>query len=881
MRTRPKNCKGGCKMQTGGMPSVGQRPDGYLDKKTGTWVQYDNGNDGWYAPETAATATPTLISVPTPKLSPQTPITPAIIPTEQPDEGDYQGGYHNDPEFGGMFNAGLNRNNPTFNAEKAANWEDPNKPNMVLPKKQDPYFRGLNRRMLSTATTGLSWLSGMAERNRQNQYQQNQFSTLGQLDGLPISNFQPTPYNLYAKYGGKLSKYQAGGSIVDYLKSQGQASDKASRRVLAEQYGIEGYDFSANKNLELLARVRKQSSVSNSSEDNRLLDGSTIPGAYYPNLKVWDPYVTGPINKKPTTVKRVNSTRPTPIINKEPETKYVENAGKEIFDLSSPFKPSVPSNKPWMYGEPNPIVKSEPATIKRPDVSSPYKPPAPTYDRKWLPTTPTVSGSVDTAPTNYVTDAGKTRFDLSSPNKPKPISTNNSPWMIGADNIVKEAISKNTKANPAGYGKSTTNQPTKNDVYHPLTNPEGYKPKVNIPSSKFRGNVDGKIDKSQTPITAARPQTSNVVNVGEKDIYHPLTNPTGYKPKIDKKVFDALKAPIQENDPLYIKKVARYIKDLQGGIERKIEQIQPEDKRSIVKTSPTISVDYGYKELYTVPDIKNPKDSLVSFINTFNNTTGGRYYVGNKMKEVTDAGAKGEFDNTQAVAHFLRDADILPNQKIAPEKWTTVKGYEFNTTSKGKTVSATGFDDPERYRMLYKPNPNGDGTQLIKYVKNKEIGKDGDKTLNVLGWQTDFTVSMQHKFSEIDWDGKGPSTGYASKSNWVPLKSGEHSYIPFKDKNGFSRFSGGSGIYLFTDPKTGEKIGVDVSGSVNTLKNTGLELIKKYGIKQEDLDFAYHDMGSYSAKPKSHNGKLNYKQWQDYNTYNRGFSGAPIMIPKK
>jgi len=80
--------------------------------------------------------------------------------------------------------------------------------------KQDPYFKGLGKRMLSTATTGLQWLSGIVERNRQNQYQQNQLSSLGQLDPLPISNFQPTAYNLYARYGGKLSKYQRGGKSL-------------------------------------------------------------------------------------------------------------------------------------------------------------------------------------------------------------------------------------------------------------------------------------------------------------------------------------------------------------------------------------------------------------------------------------------------------------------------------------------------------------------------------------------------------------------------------------------------------------------------------------------------------------------------------------------
>jgi hypothetical protein len=84
------------------------------------------------------------------------------------------------------------------------------------PKEKKPFdfFNfGLGMRR---ASAGLSWLSGIKERNRQNQYLQNQLSTLGQLDALPAE--QPNPYNLYAKYGGKLSKFGGGGGNEDPKK---------------------------------------------------------------------------------------------------------------------------------------------------------------------------------------------------------------------------------------------------------------------------------------------------------------------------------------------------------------------------------------------------------------------------------------------------------------------------------------------------------------------------------------------------------------------------------------------------------------------------------------------------------------------------------------
>lgn len=80
-------------------------------------------------------------------------------------------------------------------------------PNAPKPKKGfNPMAIGLG---MQTAGTGLSWLSGIVDRNRQDQYMYNQFSTLGQGDPVPVSNFQPNPYSLYAKYGGSLRKYVA------------------------------------------------------------------------------------------------------------------------------------------------------------------------------------------------------------------------------------------------------------------------------------------------------------------------------------------------------------------------------------------------------------------------------------------------------------------------------------------------------------------------------------------------------------------------------------------------------------------------------------------------------------------------------------------------
>lgn len=62
-----------------------------------------------------------------------------------------------------------------------------------------------------------------------------------------------------------LSEYE-GNSIVDYLNSIGKASDFASRRIYAKQYGISGYSGTADQNLKLLQMIRGTSEKKENSD---------------------------------------------------------------------------------------------------------------------------------------------------------------------------------------------------------------------------------------------------------------------------------------------------------------------------------------------------------------------------------------------------------------------------------------------------------------------------------------------------------------------------------------------------------------------------------------------------------------------------------------
>lgn len=80
-------------------------------------------------------------------------------------------------------------------------------PDQKETSKIDPYwaFRGLR--------SGISWLSGMVERGRQNRYDWMQQTALGQMNPMPTDDFQPNPYNLYMQKGGNLKTI-----IKDYNK---------------------------------------------------------------------------------------------------------------------------------------------------------------------------------------------------------------------------------------------------------------------------------------------------------------------------------------------------------------------------------------------------------------------------------------------------------------------------------------------------------------------------------------------------------------------------------------------------------------------------------------------------------------------------------------
>ena len=718
--------------------------------------------------------------------------------------------------------------------------------------------------------------------------------------GIPNSNYNDTWYgriwntNDYAPFnasdprfvpkkdkGGESPEYK-GQSIVDYLATKGYSGKKAFRKDLASKYGVDNYDYSAAKNTELMNRMQ---------ENDDLLE-------------------TYKQTMQPISVQRMMEMEKQQGIQRSAP----QMANPALLDLmlQSRTNPQVGNNMPVIRGRMQGNQQVVPPISNKQELPM-YQPP------RWN-TTPQPSPNQNIVPTpgidpNIVwnTSGRNPRMIRQQESNPLPGIDPNMVWNRSGinpriinpqinntqtPNIDSNIVWNTSGVNPKNFSTQPTNLPVEHQDWgwDEVPDPASFSPFDRFPAyPKQPAKAPASQQVAAPDWRYVQPGKAVPQNPFQQFPAYPARQ-VGDLPKktTAKAAAKNLEKDIEEES--WFDKAGSAVEDgmdyasgLFNGFQRKIDSWQKEDPRSITKVNiPTTinkklpgktagnkkdsasAIPYGYKQLYAVPDSKNPKDSLVSFVNLFDNDEGGRYYIGHKAKEVTDAGAQSSFDNAEGVAHFLRDSDILPGQKITPKSWDVSKGYTYHTTSPGKTVSAAGFDDPNRFRMLYKPNPNKDGSYLAKYVKNAEINPEREAQLKKEGWEQDFTVNAQHKFTDIAWDKDGPSTGYAAASKWLPLKNGKHTYIPYKSKDGFSRFSGGSGVYLFKDPKTGKKVGADASGSVNTIRKIGEDLIKTFGLKPEDLELAYHDMGSYSAKPKAHNGKLDYKQWLDYNRYSYG-----------
>jgi hypothetical protein len=247
------------------------------------------------------------------------------------------------------------------------------------------------------------------------------------------------------------------------------------------------------------------------------------------------------------------------------------------------------------------------------------------------------------------------------------------------------------------------------------------------------------------------------------------------------------------------------------------------------------------------------------------------------------------FNNVESVGHFILDASPL-------QGYTYMHGNNFDYIRKaiGKDEYIPVFKtlDKSKVNMTYK-RPSEMSKDELKAL---EIFKDFDKKAKGASESSRNEIAKEYankvdknkvkilaplrqfNYSDIDLKSGGSVRGFKSAKALL-TKDGEQTHIIYTDpsREKFGRFDGLTVSFIFSD-KYGNRIVRDFTGSVKGLEKEAESIKSTYNLKDKDLVIGYHDVGSFSGKPKAENGNLSINQWDGFNT-DHG-TGAALIIPK-
>lgn len=286
-------------------------------------------------------------------------------------------------------------------------------------------------------------------------------------------------------------------------------------------------------------------------------------------------------------------------------------------------------------------------------------------------------------------------------------------------------------------------------------------------------------------------------------------------------------------------------------------------KQGLVKPNETEEVETkaDYKSNVTssgvnyIGEVKGDNSNYGTFYNKFDRNAGFGYVP---IANVGKSNSKTKYNNVKGVAHFILDSDATDDYKHSYSQNYMKKQLNNENIAPGSTVEDQFLPVREKLK---------DGKVLVKYKKVSEIDKN------------DYVMAplRQYKFTDINWEGAVPAEGFKSSIKALPTKTGEQTYFIFpSDKNGksaYGKFGGGSVVFL----ANGKNFAVDFAGSINDIKNMADKIVAEEKIKPEDLVIAYHDLGSFSAKPKAVNNTLSFNQWAGFNS--EDYTGGGLAFP--
>lgn len=248
--------------------------------------------------------------------------------------------------------------------------------------------------------------------------------------------------------------------------------------------------------------------------------------------------------------------------------------------------------------------------------------------------------------------------------------------------------------------------------------------------------------------------------------------------------------------------------------------------------------------LAVVPDSYNKKDSLMSYRSTWNNKDGFQYIPGPNRSQSKDI---KYIPGVLGVGHFLLDGSLFNGE----------------------------YSHPYNKEYLNKAKANNDYVPVFTRLPNGRVLLKYKRAANMLPSDIYVSPLRQFKVSDVNWESQGKAHGFAKPIKEIKKNDGSGTYLIFKDKDGYSRFSGGSVVFIFENK--GNEIVIDFAGSINQIKNESERISREYNIPLEQIILGYHDVGSFSAKPKSKDGNIQPSQYSGYN--NSEFTGGGLLIP--
>lgn len=304
---------------------------------------------------------------------------------------------------------------------------------------------------------------------------------------------------------------------------------------------------------------------------------------------------------------------------------------------------------------------------------------------------------------------------------------------------------------------------------------------------------------------------------------------------------------------------SQYIDDAMSWAERAAVKSGASEvtETKTVKTEVPYKSDVVSSGVSFIGEVPGEKSSFATFYNKFDRNTGFEYVP---IKNVGKSNNKTEYSNVKGIAHFILDSDATDDYKHE---------YSVNYMKKqlkGENIAAGSTVKDQFVPVRVKNSSNG--RVRVKYKKVSELKKE------------DYYMAplRQYRYTDINWDGNVAAKGFASTIKALPTKSGQQTYFIFPNtktgKSTYGKFGGGSVVFLAEN----KNFAIDFAGSINDIKNMALKIIQQEKIKPENLIIAYHDLGSFSAKPKAgKDNKLRFTQWSGFN--NAPYTGGALAYP--